>query len=477
MRLVLIIISLGIAIVLLGCRIAQPSVPPHDIQIPQSYLSHEVPSDSLSLAAQPWQVFIADSTLRALIDSAVNSNFDARIGLQRIEQARASLIGAKGQLLPVVSAGGMSAIRRFGLYTMDGAGNATTDIRPGETVPTNLPDYFVGLQSSWEVDISGKLRNQKRSAAARVLASEAGRQWVVTNLVAEIATTYYELLALDLELEIITATVELQEDALRVVTIQKENAVANELVVNQFQAQLLNTRALEIETRQFIVESENRINLLLGRFPQPIKRNPAVLEQQIQTFVATGVPAQLLQHRPDLRAAEFELVAAKADLRAARASFFPSLNITAGAGFQAYRTDLLFQTPESIAFSVLGGLWAPLLNRSAIQARFKGANAYQTEALLDYQQNIVVAYTEVFNELSRYANLGRMYAQKEQEAQVLTRAITTAHELYRTGRANYLEVLLTQQNALEARVDLVEARKKQYQSLTRIYRSLGGGWR
>jgi NodT family efflux transporter outer membrane factor (OMF) lipoprotein len=387
------------------------------------------------------------------------------------------VLAAKGQLLPTVSAGSMAGIRRFGLYTMDGAGNASTDIRPGEVEPTNLPDYFVGLQSSWEVDISGRLRNQKRAASARLLASMEARQWVVTNLVAEVASAYYELVAFDLELAIIAATVNLQEDALRVVTIQKQNAGANELAVNQFEAQLLNTRALEIEIRQQIIEHENRINFLLGRLPQPISRRSATLEQDLRAHLAAGIPSQLLLNRPDLRQAELELKAAKADVRAARAAFYPSLNIMAGIGFQSYRANLLWQTPESFAFNLLGGLWAPLLNRNGIQARFRGATAYQEEAILQYQKNIVGAFTEVYNELSRFENLRRMYEQKAQEAEVLTRAIGTANELYRTGRANYLEVLLTQQNALDARVDLVDTRKRQYQSLIQVYRSLGGGWR
>jgi outer membrane protein TolC len=208
-----------------------------------------------------------------------------------------------------------------------------------------------------------------------------------------------------------------------------------------------------------------------------VLRNEAALEPPARPTPAAGIPAQLHRNRPDLRAAELEVAAANADVRAARAAFYPQLNVLAGVGFQSYRTSLLWQTPESFAFNLLGGLWAPLLNRNAIQARFKGASAYQQEALLQYQKNIVAAFTEVYNELNRYENLSRMYLQKQQEAEVLTRAITTANELYRTGRANYLEVLLTQQNALDARVDLVEARKKQYQSLIQLYRSLGGGWR
>jgi NodT family efflux transporter outer membrane factor (OMF) lipoprotein len=464
------------ALLVWGCRIATESAQTQAPALPAAYPPGTGSPDTLNLAAGPVHALFADSLLAALLDTALKNNFDARIAWQRIEMARASLVAARGQLLPTASVAGSAAVRRFGLYTMDGAGNAATDIRPGEIVPVNLPDYAAGLQAIWEVDINGRLRNQKRAAIARVLATTEGRHWVITNLVADVAAAYIELLALDAELEVIGSMVKLQEDALNVVTIQKENAVATELAVNQFQAQVLHSRALEIHTRQMIIETENRLNFLLGRLPQPALRRASTLTQPARNDLAAGLPAQLLYNRPDIRQAELELLAARADVRAARAAFFPSLTIVGGVGQQAYRTDLL-QSPQSFAFNVLGGLSAPLINRFAIQARFKGATAAQTEALLQYQKTVVNGYIEVYNELTRYNNLKLMLSQKEQEAAVLTRAVSTAGELYRTGRANYLEVLLTQQAALTARIDLVNARRQLNQSLIQIYRALGGGWR
>jgi outer membrane protein, multidrug efflux system len=214
----------------------------------------------------------------------------------------------------------------------------------------------------------------------------------------------------------------------------------------------------------------------LGRLPQPINRNSVSFEVNVSDSLKAGVPLMLLRNRPDIRQAELEVIASKADLQAARAAFYPSLNINASVGFQAYTSRLLFNNPESFMFTLVGGLSAPLLNRSAIKAEFNAVNAYQTETLYAYNQTTLNAYTEVYNELARMKNTSRALEYKQQEALELTRAIDVATELYRTGRANYLEVLIAQQASLEARLDLIYSKKQQFVNSIRLYKALGGGW-
>ncbi|MBI3219915.1 MAG: efflux transporter outer membrane subunit [Bacteroidetes bacterium] len=442
--------------------------------IPTSY---KIGRDSINIATLSWKEYFANKNLVNLIDTALINNYDVMIALQRIEGARAGVLFNKGMLLPSVSIGGVAAIKRYGLYTMDGAGNATTDIEKGKLVPVNLPDYFVGLQTSWEADITGKLRNRKRASVARYLSTLEGKNWLVTNLVAEVASAYYELQALDNELEMIQENILLQQNAVDIVTIQKQAGAANELAVKQFQAQLLNTKSLEAEISQQIVELETRINMLLGRYPQPIIRDRSVLANSIPSQIQTGIPSDLLRNRPDIKQVELLLVASKADVKAAQAAFYPSLTITGGIGFQAYRPNLLFTSPESFVFSLVGGLSAPLVNRSAIKANFKGATALQVEALYTYQKSILNAYVEVYNQLNYIHNLQRNFAYRNEEVNVLSQAIETSNELFRTGRATYLEVLLTQQTALNARLNFIEVRKKQLLSRVNIYKALGGGWK
>jgi NodT family efflux transporter outer membrane factor (OMF) lipoprotein len=289
--------------------------------------------------------------------------------------------------------------------------------------------------------------------------------------------SYYELLALDQELDIIQETISLQDSALSIAVVQKEAGAANELAVKQFRSQLLNSKAMETDVAQMITELENMINTLLGRFPQTIIRDKASFMSAVPGQVRAGIPSELLRNRPDIKQAELELLASKADVKAARALFYPSLTITGGAGFQAYKTKLLFTSPESFIFSAFGSLTAPLINRSAIQAEFKSANAYQMEALYSYEKSILSGYQEVSNELSNINNLQKKYAFKNEQVNELNESIETSSELFRTGRATYLEIIITQQSALQAKLELVDVKKRQLNATVNLYKALGGGWR
>ena len=399
------------------------------------------------------------------------------MALQRIEIARSSVRAATGALMPTLGLGVGTAIRRYGRYTMDGAGNSTTDITPGQTVPTNLPDLFVGLQSSWEVDIWGKLQNQRSSAMAKFLGSIEGTSFVVSNLVADVATFYNELRALDNELEIIRQTLHTQYESLEVIELQKETGRATELAVELFKAQVLNTSILEKEVLQQITVTENHINFLLGRFPQTIERTKGEYFTDIPQEISSGVPSQLLANRPDVREAEFQIKASKFDLKVAKAAFFPTFNITASFGFQAFNPDFLFVAPASIAYTAVGTLVAPLINRNALQAQFHYAEAQQLNAMYNYQKTILNAYVEVANELSNIHNLRKINALKKQQNKVLRQSVETSHLLYRYGRASYLEVLIAQRNALQSDLELINFAKQLRIAVVKIYKALGGGWK
>lgn len=312
---------------------------------------------------------------------------------------------------------------------------------------------------------------------ARYLASVEGRNWVVTQLVAEIATTYYELLALDSELEIVRETIKLQENALEIINVQKRAASVNELAVEQFEAQLLASKSMEIELLQSIVENENRINLLMGGFPKPVLRNKELFAKEMPDQVKVGIPSDLLKNRPDIQEAAYELIASKADLKAAKAAFYPSFNINGALGLQAFNTAFLFTTPESMAYRLFGSLTAPLINRSAIEASFRTAKANQVEAMYTYQKTVINAYVEVYNEIVKLRNLKQIHDLKDKEVKVLSKSTGTSTQLFRTGNATYLEVLLAQRNALVSKTQLVDVKKRQFDAQINIYKALGGGWR
>jgi hypothetical protein len=462
-------------VVLNSCKAPQMTTIQKPINLPEFFTSG-MPVDSSS-AKVNWREYFADDYLVALIDSALQNNQDLKIALQQIEMARSGALASSAALKPRVSFAPTAALRRFGLYTMDGAGNITTDILPNKIVPIHLPDFLVGFQASWEIDLYKKLSNTHKSALTKVMASNEAKNYVVTNMVNEIASAYYELKALDAELAIIDEYTLIQENAVELIRIQKDAAAANELAVKQFEAQLYKLQEMKFGLQQGIIEQENTINYLMGRLPQPIARSTISIDSVKLKTASVGIPAQLLLNRPDLRQVELELQASRLDVQVARTAFLPSLNIGSVLGTQAFRPDLLITKPQSLVYGLVGGLAAPLINKRAIQADFDFANANQLAMLGTYNKQIISAYIEVYNVLMLQRNLVQSHAIKSKESAVLVESIDISDKLYRNNRATYLEVLAAQENALETRIELVQIKKAQLQSQMNLYKALGGGWR
>jgi outer membrane protein TolC len=360
---------------------------------------------------------------------------------------------------------------------MDGAGNIVTEMQPGKLIPIDLPDYYGGFQATWEADLWGKLKNRKQAAAARLLSTNAYRHLLQTNLIAETATAYYELLAAEQELKILDQTIYIQEQALELMRIQKEAAALNELAVQQFEAQSLSIKSLRIEAVQKLIDAEVKIQNLSGKTSGLIKRDSLFFQYGSLPASAVGIPADLLLNRPDIKQAEMEVMASKADLRAARAAFLPTLIISGNLGLQAYSPRLLTTLPASFAYGIFGGLTAPLLNRSNIQAEFAKASAFQKESLLNYQKTIVKGFWEVEQEVKKNKNLRELFELKFKEKNVLSNAANISSELFKTGRSNYLEVLFSRQNELRSNLELISTRKNQLIAAVNLYKAVGGGWK
>lgn len=442
-------------------------------EVPASYNNSQ---DSANTAKVGWKDFFQDPYLAALIDTALRNNQELNIILQEINISRNEVKARKGEYLPFVDVMGGAGVEKVGRYTSQGANDANTDIAPGREFPDPLPDYMLAARFTWEVDIWKKLRNAKKSAIYRYLATTEGKNFMVTHLIAEIANSYYELLALDNQLDILKRNIEIQKNALQIVKLQKQAAKVTELAVRKFQAEVLKNQSRQYYIQQQIIETENRINFLVGRFPQPVQRNFQSFNTMLPDTIQAGIPSQLLENRPDIRQAELELAAAKLDVKIARANFYPSLRITAGLGYQAFNPEYLLK-PESIVYSLAGDLVAPLINRNAIKAQYYTANSQQIQAVYDYERTILNAYIEVANQVSNISNLEKIYDLKAQEVQALTESINIATRLFKSARADYMEVLLTQRDALEARMELIETKKRQMNAVVNIYRALGGGWR
>lgn len=445
--------------------------------LPQHYTQdHDTTVEKLA----SWRNIFFDSALVALIDTALVNNYDVRAAFQKVEIARSGVQYYRGARLPEINASAAAGIRKFGDYTMDGVGNYDTQFSPNinskQQIPNPLPDYFLGFQSSWEIDLWGRIKNKKKAAAARFMASQFGKDLVVTNMVAEVANTYFELMAVDEELRIIEDNIELQQKALDVVTVQKDAARANELAVELLQAQLLSSKSVRVEALQKQIAFESKLSFLCSWYPRNIPRDTALSNVPMVNILHTGVPSNLLKNRPDIRQAEMELVAAHADLQSARMAFYPSFQLNAALGLQSFNAHLLIETPASLAYNVLSGLTAPLINRRKIKSDLMNAKAEQKHAYIGYEKTVVNGFVEVYNAISEIKNTRDLYELKKQEVEVLKKSVVTATELFKAGRANYLEIIVAQQNALQSQLDLVHYRKKQYTAIVNLYRSLGGGW-
>lgn len=467
-----------LAVILASCKTTDLKTGSWNKSIPKTYISA---GDTADVSLKPWRELFFDEKLLSLIDSALVHNYDLKEALQKIEWSRAGIQFTKGIRLPEVSLYGAAGQRKFGDYTIDGVGNYDTQFSPNlnskQQIPNPVPDYYVGVQSSWEIDLWGKLKNKKRAAASRFIASQYGKDLIVTKLIASVAHSYFELTALDQSLKILEENIALQQEAVDIVKIQKEAGKANELAIELLQAQLLSSKTIQAETRQKLIETESHLNMLCGSFPKTLARDTAYYTRNILATVNTGIPSALLKNRADIRQAEVQLMASNADVRSARAAFYPTLNINAAIGLQSFTAMLLLESPASLAYNVFGGLTAPLLNRRQIKADLMASRSEQKQAYIQYGKTVLNGFTEVYIAVNDIKNTNEMYALKSEEVQILKQSVLTSSELFKAGRANYMEIILAQKNALQSQLELVDYYKRRNAAVVTLYRSLGGGWK
>lgn len=454
-----------------ACKVPAISSKQENTAVPLRYNSSQ---DTSNMVKLPWREYFSDPNLIALIDTALQNNQELNIMLQEIEMSKNEIMQRKGEYKPFVNLRAGVAADRAGKYTWDGFSEEDLKANP-EKGPKYIGDFMVGTYFSWELDVWKKLRNATKSAAIKYSSAVEGRNFMVTNIISEIAGSYYELMALDNQLEIIEQNISLQSNVLKIIKQQKEAAKVTQLAVNRFEAQLLNTQNLRYEIQQQITETENRIRFLTGKYTPAIPRNGAAFATVPMEELQTGIPSQLLINRPDIRQAELNIAAAKLDVQVAKANFYPSFSIQAGLGFQAFN-PLYLVRPASILYNLAGDMVAPLVNKNAITAAYYNANAQQIQTVYQYEQTILNAYTEVLNQIAKAANFKASYEMKSKEVDILLQSVAISNNLFNSARADYMEVLLTQREALESKMQLIEIRMKQLSAKVNIYRALGGGW-
>jgi NodT family efflux transporter outer membrane factor (OMF) lipoprotein len=460
-----------------GCKTYKATVLQNNIAIPKTFTGN---TDTTTVASLELKQFFTDSCLLHLIDTAVKANLDIHSALQRVEIAGDNLQYSRSWLMPSIDFNATAGLEKYGDYTMNGVGNYDTNLSPNingkQRIPNPTPDYFVGFRSSWEIDLWGQFHNRKAASFARFLASRSAYKLAVTSLTAQIATLYYQLLALDNERQIIEKNISLQKNALEIINIQKLGGRATELAVQQFQAQLARTQSLRYSTSQQITETENQLKFLTSKFTGEVKRDSSISTLKLPGVLSAGVPAQLLLNRPDIKQAELELTAMNADINAARKAFLPSLTISPYIGYNAFKTALLFNS-GSLGYGLLGGITAPIFNRKKIKADYARTMAEGNQALYNYRKVILNGFMEVSNSLKGIENYNNYYRFKEQEVKSLKNAVEVANDLYLVGRANYLEIITSQRNVLDAELELANTKKNIFLNAINLYRATGGGWR
>ena len=470
-------LACGALLTVPGCGIPNHRCAESGVTTPAAFppsISNETSTENSSQITI--EEFFNDPVLTELVHQGLGGNQELKILAEEIQIANNEVLARRGAYFPFVTFGGRAGLNKPSDFTIEGAALRSDEYRPGKLLPNPTPNFLLPVADlSWQVDIWRQLRNARDAAALRYLGTAEGRNYMVTRLVAEIAENYFKLMALDNRLMTLDKTIDLQQRSLEIAKANKEAARGTELGVARFLAEVRKNQSEKLIVQQEIIETENRINFLLGRFPQIVERVSTEFIDLNLRALSTGIPTQLLQNRPDIRKAERELSAAGLEVEVARARFYPALSISAGVGYEAFNPKYLFNTPEALAYNVAGNLVAPLINKAAIRADFCTANAKQLQSLYNYQRVVLNAFTEVVNRMSMVENYRQSIEIKRQQLTALESSVDVATKLFVNARTEYIDVLFAQRDLMEARLVLIETKNQQLSAVVNAYQALGGG--
>jgi multidrug efflux system outer membrane protein len=424
-------------------------------------------TDTTSIANRSWQSMFSDPILKELIQEGLAQNLDLKNAIQNIVQAQATLRQNKLALFP--------SLDLNATYTRSKSSTASLNFPPGININTLTNTYRLQLSTSWEADIWGKLSSAKRSALNSYLQSDAVKRAIQTQVIGDIANNYYILLALDRQLEITELTLRKRIENVETLKALKEGAVVTGAAVVQSEANRYAAEVTIPDLKQDIRQTENALSILLGRAPGPIRRNK-LSDQQALAELSIGVPAQLLQNRPDVQAAEFAFRRSLEDVKVAKTFFYPALTLTASGGFSNLQLKDFFN--QSIFYNIVGGLTQPIFQQGANTARLTRARSIQLQALNDFQSSLLTAGEEVSNSLYAYQAANAKEDSRAKQIQALEKAVEYTEQLLRFSSAtNYTDVLTSEQSLLAAQLSGVNDRLQKLQAVVNLYRALGGGWK
>ncbi len=449
-----------------ACSITKKYEHPSTISTENLYRD-QASADSTTMANMPWQSVFKDEKLNALIQKGLDQNLNLKNAIENIVQARASLRQSKLAYYPTLNLD--ANVNR------NKQSQAGLNFPPGININTLTTTYRLGLSTSWEADIWGKLSSSKRAALASYLATDAAKQAVQTQLIADIANNYFLLLAYDKQLKITQETLESRIKNVETIKALKEGAIVNGAAVVQSEANQHAAEVLIPDLKQSIRETENVINILLGQAPGTIERSE-LDTQIIPENIAIGLPSQLLQNRPDVRQAEFNFRTAFEMTNMAKTYFYPSLTLTASGGFSNLELKDFFT--NSIFYSIIGGLTQPIFNQGTNKMRLTTAQSQQLQAYNDFQQSLLIAGQEVSNALYACQMAVDKQDSRNKQIEALEKAVDYTQQLLEYSSAtNYTDVLTSEQNLLAAQLSGINDNLQKLQAVVDLYRALGGDWK
>lgn len=455
---------------IISCTVSKDIETPKDA-FPGNFRNTSVSKDTASIGDLEWKNFFTEKDIIQLIDSAVVRNNDLQIAAKNIEIAQYRFTQSKWGNVP-------QANLFVNASTSNPSDNSFTGMNLNQALGVkHIEDYSAGVSLSWEADIWGKIKSQKKGAFASYLQSEEVKKALQTTIVANVSSGYYNLLMLDAQLEIAKKNVQLIDSTTTFIKLKFDAGQVTSLAIQQSEAQKLNAAQLVPLLEQNIAIQENALSVLTGSFPNSKKRSIVLSAVEVKNNALIGIPSSIVSRRPDVKSAELILKTANANVGITKADLYPALRITAQGGLNSFESSNWFTIPASLFGTVAGGLTQPLLNNKRLKTQYNIAVAEREKAVLNFRQSVLIAVSEVSDALVKVEKLQQQESFLQERVKTLQLAIKNAKMLFQNGMAEYLEVLSAQANLLQSELELANIKREQLTANTELYRALGGGWR
>ncbi len=461
------IIFAGVSLLLASCSVGKKYTR-QDMELPENFRNNEIvlTSDTLALS---WRKFVKDPNLTVLIEKALVKNTDVSVALLSMQQLELAYKQSKKGLLPTLDIN-LGANRTW--LSTNSLNGSLSDQFIGTPY---MDDYSATLRLSWEADIWGKAKMQKEEALANFFGQKENLSALKTRIIVQVIQSYYNLIALDEQLKIAQKNVQLSDSTLSMIRLQYNSSIVSSLAVEQAEAQKKTAELLIPLADQNIAIEENAISILCGGFPDKIKRSEGLSATIVGETLTAGVPAELLSRRPDVKAAEYAVVAANSRTGLAKAAMYPSISLTPSIGTNSFQFNRWFDLPGSIVKTIAGNITQPIFQKGALKTNYEISIIEREKLAVQFKQSVMLAVSEVSDALAKIKHSERRLQLIEAKSNSLAKATADAALLYKSGMANYLEVITAQNNALQNDLEQITVKREKLNAVVDLYRALGGG--